>query len=126
MATLNGTVSMCRVVDGGATSSVKLAEVLFTASGTYDQSASAPIELLNVHTSIENSQRNGKSVTLLDCGSGPAALIGSDDYHCSSTVVNGNNLEFDLYKSSTNAEHANGALGTFNRPGSVFVAFSES
>jgi hypothetical protein len=126
MATVNGTISMVRIVDGGATSAVKIAEVLFTATGTYDQAATAPIEILLVDDAIEDSVRNGKTVTLLDCGSGPAGLIGSDEYHCSSTVINSSAVECDLYKTSTNTEHAGAALSTFYRPCSVFVAYKES
>ena len=80
----------------------------------------------DVDGEIEGRMRNGKTVTLRDCGSGPAALIGTTEYHCASTVVNSAALEFDLYATVAGTEHASATLGTFNRPGSIYVAYVES
>ena len=128
MATLNPTISMVRIVDGGATSAVRIAEVLFTVTGTYDRSASESLEVLAVPTAIQNSMRNGTTVTLQSASSGPAGLIGTDEYHCEGVVVSTADVHCTLFKSGTagGLEHADAAIGTFNRPCSLLVAFTEA
>lgn len=128
MATLNPTITQVSIVDGGATSAIRIARVLFTVTGTYDRSASESLEVLAVPTAIQNSMRNGKTVTLQSAGSGPAGLIGTQEYHCEGVVVSTADVHCTLFKSDIAAglEHADAAIGTFNRPCQLLVAFTEA
>jgi hypothetical protein len=125
MATLNGTIQDVSILTGEAVSGIQVAHVLYTVTGDYDQAASAPIEILLVSTAIEDSVRNGKTVTLVDACSGPAGLIGTTEYHQRNTVINTAAVECDLY-TAAGAEHAAATMGTVNRPLSFYVAYLES
>lgn len=112
-----------------AVSGLQTALVVFTPSGTYDQSASESIELINVDEGIEDSRRNGKTVTLVDAVgfqaaplySTPgtqhvptAALVTGNDVHCTIFVLGGSE-----YTDAT-------ALPTYQQPMGVLVTFTEA
>ena len=128
MATLNPTIVSATIVDADAVSNIHIAHVLFTVTGTYDQSASESLEVLAVPTAIQNSLRNGKTVTLQSAGSGLAGLIGTQEYHCEDVVVSGTQINCTLFKSdiAAGAEHADAVIGTYNRPNSLYVAITQT
>lgn len=116
-------------VSSDTVSGIQTALLVFTPTGTYDQSATESIELINVDEGIEDSRRNGKTVTLVDAigfQAAPlyatpttehvptAALVTGDDVHCTIFVLGGS--EF------TDAT----ALPTYQAPMGVLVSFTEA
>lgn len=77
MAVTSGTVHSVAVLkDDALNDKLKVALVLFTMSGTYAQANNS--QLLAVPTLIQNSRRNGKTVTLVDAMLWQAARSAAD------------------------------------------------
>lgn len=123
-ANFNG---VCTVISDSV-SGLQTALLTFTPTGTYDQAASESIELLNVDEGIEDSRRNGKTVTLVDAVGAQAsplfstpgtkhvptaALVTGNDVHCTLFVLGG-------------VEVADGALPTYQQPMGILVTFTEA
>lgn len=125
-ANING---VCTLISD-AVSPLQTALLTFTPSGTYDQSASESIEITNVDQAIEQSRRNGKTVTLVDAVGAQAAPIAAtpgtkhvptavivsntNDVHCTIFVLGGSE-----YTDAT-------ALPTYSQPMGVLVTFTEA
>jgi hypothetical protein len=116
-------------VQSDAVSNLQAALVTFTPSGTYDQDASEPIELTNVDEAIEQSRRNGKTVTLVDAvGYQDAPLADTPGTrHVPTTVaVATNDVTCDIYVLGGSEYTDDTALPTYQRPMGVLVTFTEA
>lgn len=130
MAVVSGTVHMVTTIEryGGSVSTLQIAEVLFTVSGTYAQADDGILE--DVDALIEASRRNGKSVTLVDamCGhpatkaSDPSAILGLKTVAVSSADVTFEITNGDFSTEFTNAT----AVPAQARPFAILVSFTES
>ncbi len=103
MAVTSGTVHSVSVLKGdNMRDSIQVALVLFTMSGTYAQADDSILS--GVPTLIQNSRRNGKTVTIKDAmlwqaarrASNPGILLGAK-----TIAVSTNDLTFELTLSST-------------------------
>lgn len=127
-ATQSNFDGVCTVISDSV-SGLQTALLIFTPTGTYDQSATESIELLNVDEAIEGSRRNGKTVTLVDAVGAQAsplystpgtshvptaALVTGNDVHCTIFVLGGSE-----YTDAT-------ALPTYMQPLGVLVTFTEA
>lgn len=133
MAVTSGTVWSVQTVRSEHQDPVKIAEVLFTMAGTYAQADNS--QLLGVPTLIQNSQRNGKTVTIHDAmgaqqarkATDPALMMG-----IKTVAVAGANVTFEITESAVagvpdlSTELANGAIPTQECPFSMYVVFTEA
>jgi hypothetical protein len=119
--------TQARTVQAGAYSKVQIAEIFVTPSGTYDQAASESIEITNAKSAIENSRRNGKTVTLTGAMGGQSAydVSGAKHYEFRTAVVNSGTLDCTIFEVG-GSELADGAVPTLNQPMSVIVRFTEA
>lgn len=119
-------VSQATTVNSGSTGKVQVAEIFVTPTGTYDQSASESIEITNADQAIENSRRNGKSVTLISACTGQSATAAGSTHYCFQTaVVSSTTVEATIFEVG-GSELANGAIPALDGPLSVLVAFTEA
>lgn len=103
------------------------AEVFFTMSGTYDQSANS--SLVGVPTLIQNSRRNGKTVTMNGVMGGQPASKASapDSMMATKTVaISSADVTFELTDGDFSTELAAAAIPAQSRPFSIVVAFTEA
>lgn len=131
MAVTNGTikeVSTLRadiMTPSGA--AVQWAFVVFTMSGTYAQGDNSSV--LAIPTAIQNSRRNGKTVTLRDAMLGQAATKASDPtafMSLKTVAVSTNDVTFEITDADHTTELANGAIPDQERPFGLLVAFTEA
>jgi hypothetical protein len=111
----------------GAVDGMWSAMVLWTVSGTYDASATAPIEVLAAAAAIEASLRNGRTVTLVDAMRGQRASKASDASLFMSTanvVLSSGRLEMDITDEDETTEIADAALPAQDRPFGTLVRFT--
>jgi hypothetical protein len=122
-----GTTQARTLQAGGAYSKVNVAEIFVTPSGTYDQAASESIEITNAKSAIENSRRNGKTVTLVSAMGGQSAydVSGAKHYEFRTAVVNSGTLDCTIFEVG-GSELADGAIPTLNQTMSVIVKFTEA
>lgn len=116
-----------RTLQAGAVSKVQVAEIYASPSGTYDQAASESIELTNAAKAIENSRRNGKTVTLVSAMGGQSAYdaVGAKHYEFRTAVINSGTLDCTVFEVG-GSEMADGAVPVLNQPMSVIVRFTEA
>lgn len=127
MAITNGAGFSVDTLKGPSLSRLQVAEVLFTATGTYDNTAHAT--LLAVPTLIQNSRNNGKTVTLVGamCGTPatnlatPTTILG-----LSSVAVSGANVTFNITTGDFTTELGNITIPTQDRPFMLLVSFTET
>jgi hypothetical protein len=130
MATVSGTVHTVNTMDGygGSVSSLQVAQVLFTVSGTYAQADNGILS--GVDALIEGSRRNGKTVTLVDamCGhpatkaSDPAAILG-----LKTVAVSTNDVTFEITNGDFSTEFTDAtAVPDQARPFAILVSFTEA
>lgn len=131
MAVVNGTIKEVSTIQADwmspAGSAVQIARVLFTLSGTYAQGDDGAV--LAIPTAIQNSRRNGKTVTLRGVMLGQAATKASDPsvYMSLKTVAfSGANASFEVTDTDHSTELANGAVPDQERPFALLVAFTEA
>lgn len=126
MATLEGTVHSVHTLKSDAVGKVQLAEVLFTVTGTYVQADNAT--LLGVADLIEDSRRNGKTVTMIGVAPSQAATSTDGDVLSLKTVaIDTTAVDFEITLNSPTTEFTNStALPTLSRPFGIVVAFEES
>jgi hypothetical protein len=93
-----------------------------TFTGTYAQADDASITSLT--TTISTRMHSGKTVVLLDaCGAAPGDEAGTA-IGAMGTSVSGSTLTCTLTDGTLAAEHANAALGSFNRGVCFFVMYT--
>jgi hypothetical protein len=119
--------TQARTIQAGACSAVQIAEIYVTPTGTYDQSASESIEITNAASAIQNSRRNGKTVTLVEAMGGQSAYdaAGGVHYEFRTAVVNSTTLDCTIFEVG-GSEMAGAAIPTLNQPLSVLVRFTEA
>ena len=138
MAVVSGTITSVMTVKADRDETpLQVALVLFTLSGTYAQADNA--QLLAVDAAIQNSRRNGKTVTLLDAMLvQPAADAGNATTGglllCAKTIaISGSNITFEVTESATagtvdiSTEFADAtALPAQGWPFGFYVSFTEA
>lgn len=131
MAVVTATVHSVQTLKAdyiGSGTPVQVAEVLFTASGTYAQADNGI--LTGVAALIQNSRRNGKTVNLLGVMASQFASQATDQtkYLGLKTVaISTADVTFEITDNSTTAEFADAtALTAQDRPFAIAVAFYES
>jgi hypothetical protein len=132
MAVVTGVIESVEIVRApGVTSSIGLAQVLFSLSGTYAQADDGIIE--DVDGAIQNAQQNGKTVTMLGASPGQhsynattgvavgvgACAISSDDVTFPVTLSTTKNAVTTEFTNAT-------ALPSLSQPLGIFVSFVES
>lgn len=129
MAAVVGTVHSVRTLEGGAWDpNYQLAEILFTipTTETYVQNDNGT--LANVATLIQNSRRNGMTVTMRAAMAGRPATKASGNtiLTLTSVAIDTNDVDFVINDGDWSTELAAGAVPDQNRPFSILVAFTEA
>ena len=129
MAVTSGTVHSVDTLMSDSVDSLQVARVLFTmsSSDTYAQADNS--KLASVATLIQNSRRNGKTVTLVDVMRGQHATKSSDPtaiMSLSTVAISTADVTFALTDGDETTELANGAIPAQERPFSILVAFTEA
>jgi len=120
--------SQAATVISNAVSALQAAVVYVSPTGTYDTGAAPSVDVTNVDQAIENSRRNGKTVTLVSACAAQAGYDATNDKHWAFSVaaVAGNDVECEIHEVA-GAEYANGvALPTFSTPLGIYVTFTEA
>lgn len=128
MAVVSGTVHSVRTMESGAWDpDYQLAEVLFTVSGTYAQADNAI--LAGVPTLIQNSRRNGKTVTMRAVMAGRPATRADTNANLTvkGAAISTNDVTFEVALANWSTEFTDAtAVPSQNRPFSILVAFTEA
>jgi hypothetical protein len=120
-------VAQAHTIQGDVLGSMQIAEITFELSGTYDRSATESVEITGIATCIQNSRRNGKTVTLKGAMPGHSTFDTSGvEHRWMTAILNSTTVDATLYDCGTAAEQADEALPTFVQPMSVYVSFIES
>ena len=121
-------VAQARTIQDRVTGNTQIAEITFELSGTYDRDASESVEVTGIATCIQNSRRNGKTVTLTGAMPGQSTFgTTGNEYRWYTAVLNSTTVDATLYDVTNAAEYADDtALPTFVQPMSVYVSFIES
>src|SRR6185369_181131 len=131
MALTSGTVYSVETLRPNITDPYQVAHILFTMSGTYDQSANS--SLVGVAALIQNSRRNGKTVTLVNCMPGQLARKDSNPalYMGLKTVaISSADITFEITESATagtpdfSTELAAAAIPLQSQPFGLLVGFT--
>lgn len=119
-------VAQAVTIKSDAYSKVQVAEVFVTPTGTYAQGATESIEVQNVATCIQNSRRNGKTVTLIAAMGGQSSPTSAGvHYHFKTAVLNSADIDCTIFEVG-GSEVANGAIPTLVGPMSFYVLFTEA
>jgi hypothetical protein len=127
MALTSGTVWSVDTLKSSSVSRLQVAEVLFTMSGTYDQASNS--SLVGVPTLIQNSRRNGKTVSLVAAMPGTPATKDSDPsafMGLKTVAISSNDITFELTDGDFTTELAAAAIPAQDRPFMLLVAFTEA
>jgi hypothetical protein len=133
MATLNGTVHSVETIKANDRDPLQFAAVLFTVAGTYVQADNA--QLVGVPTLIQNSRRNGKTVTMRSVGLWQPARKETDAtlFMALKTVaISSADVTFEVTESATagtidfSTELAAGAVPAQATPFGIIVGFTEA
>jgi hypothetical protein len=134
MAVVSGTVHSVETIRANALDPHQVAHVLFTVSGTYAQADNGILS--GVPTLIQNSRRNGKTVTIRDAmlyqparkSADPSLLMG-----LKTVAISTNDITFEITETATvntveyTTEHADAtAVPAQSTPFGLAVAFSEA
>ena len=134
MALTTGTIrSTCTVKPDRDETTLQAELVLFDITGTYDQSANSKI--LAVDAAIQNSRRNGKTVTLV------AAILWQPAFDTTTAglllgaktlAISGSDITFELTEGATpgvldvSTELAAAAIPNMGSPMGFLVTFTEA
>ncbi len=127
MAVTSGTIKNINTVKADAVTPLQCAEVLFTMTGTYNQSDDSILS--DVSGAIESARRNGKTVTLVDaCLSQPAneAASLSDILAAKTVAISTDDITFELTEGDYTTELTAAAIPAQNRPFGLLVSFTEA
>lgn len=133
MATLNGAVHSVETIRANNVDPLQHAAVYFTVGGTYVQADNA--NLLGVATLIQNSRRNGKTVTMRTVTlwqparkeSNPALFMA-----LKTVAISTNDVTFEITEGATagtidfSTELAAGAVPAQSVPFGILVGFTEA
>lgn len=127
MALTTGTVANIHTMEQTAWSGHFVAEVLFSMSGTYDTALNS--SLVGVPTLIQNSRRNGKTVTMRGVMAGRPALRDDTgaELPLKTVAISTNDVTFEI-TTDWSTEFTNATLipAHTTRPFSIFVIFTEA
>lgn len=119
-------VAQAVTIKSDAMSEVQVAEVFVTPTGTYAQGATESIEVQSVATCIQNSRRNGKTVTLIAAMGGQSSPTSAGvHYHFKTATLNSTDIDCTIFEVG-GSEVANGAIPTLAGPLSFYVLFTEA
>ena len=111
-------------------SGLQTALLTFTPTGTYDRDASESIEITNVDQAIEQSRRNGKTVTLVDAVGAQAAPVSAtpatSHVPTAASVQNTNDVHCTIFELGGSEYTDDTALPTYTQPMGVLVTFTEA
>lgn len=128
MAVVSGTVWSVHTTRSDAIHDLQEAEVLFTVSGTYVQAENGILS--GVPTLIQNSRRNGKTVTMrYVMASTPAqsAVTPTTILGLKTVAISSSDVTFEITDNDYSTEYANAtALPAQLRPFAIKVAFTEA
>ena len=126
MAVVSGTVANVHTMEGTAWSGHPVAEILFTVSGTYAQADNGI--LTGVATLIQNSRRNGKTVTMRSVMAGRPAVREDTgaELPLKTVAISTNDVTFEITTNwSTEFTDAT-AVPTQSRPFAIYVQYTEA
>lgn len=128
MAVVSGTVWSVQTLKTETVQDLQLAEVLFTVSGTYAQADNGILS--GVPTLIQNSRRNGATVTIRGATMSQLASKASDPsafMSLKTVAVSTNDVTFEITDASHTTELADAtAVPAQSRPFGIVVAFTEA
>ncbi|MGK3981321.1 hypothetical protein WMF38_57520 [Sorangium sp. So ce118] len=130
MAVVSGTVTNVTTLEGfaGSVQTLQVAQVLFTLSGTYAQADNGILS--SVNTAIQNSRRNGKTVTLVDAMCGWQARKATDPatfLALNTVAVSTNDITFQVTNNNFTSEFTDAtALPETSTPFCLLVSFTEA
>lgn len=127
MTAVAGAVHSVHTLKSDFNQRVQLAEILFTVSGTY--AAGDNGILTGVAALIQNSRRNGKTVTMVGVAPSQAASKESNpaSYMSLKTMaISSADITFEVTDASDTTEIADGAFPAQARPFGMVVAFTEA
>jgi hypothetical protein len=127
MALTTGTVHTVNTIQSDAVSPVQVAQVLFTISGTYDTSLNS--SLVGVPTLIQNSRRNGKTVTMVGAMVGNTASKASAPgtiMSLKTVAISSADVTFELTDGDHTTEMTGIAIPAQARPFALLIAFVET
>ncbi len=128
MGVLSATVHSVHTTRSDTLSTLQEAEVLFTVTGTYAQADDCILS--GVPTLIQNSRRNGKTVTMrYVMASTPAqsAVTPTTILGLTSVAISSSDITFGITDNDYSTEYANAtALPATLRPYALKVAFTEA
>lgn len=132
MATLEGTVTSVEVIKGNDRDPLMFAAVYFTIAGTYVQADDATI--LAVPTLIQNSRRNGKTVTMISAAMWQPARKASNGHLLtpSAVTIDSTAVDFGVVDQASatsiagSTELAAGAFPAQGVPFGLLIGFRES
>lgn len=128
MAVTSGTVHSVNIVEGHSWQDLQVAQVLFTMSGTYAQADDSILE--GVPTLIQNSRRNGKTVTMRGVMVGQPARRASAPgtiYGLKTVAISSSDVTFEITTSDYSTEFTNAtAIPEQSQPFGILVAFTEA
>lgn len=127
MAVLSATIQGVHTIKADAVTGLQIAEILFTITGTYVQADGAKVA--SVATEIQNSRRNGKSVTLVSTMLSQPGSKASDGtlMALSTPTISTADITFaDITDGDYTTELTAGAVPAMSRPFAIQVAFTEA
>ena len=126
MAAVTGTVHSVHTLKSDMVGPIQLAEVLFTVAGTYAQADNGI--LAGVAALIQNSRRNGKTVTMTGVAPAQAASTNTAGQYLGlkTVAISTADVTFEITDTHVSTELAAGAMPAQSRPFGIVVAFQES
>jgi hypothetical protein len=119
-------VAQAVTIKSDALSKVQVAEVFVTPTGTYAQGATESIEVQNVADAIQNSRRNGKTVTMIAAMGGQSSNTSAGvHYHFKTAVVNSADVDCTIFEVG-GSELGAVAIPAMAGPLSFYVLFTEA
>lgn len=130
MAVVSGTVTNVTTLEGyaGSVQTLQVAQVLFSLSGTYAQADNGIVS--GVNTAIQNSRRNGKTVTLVDAMCGWQARKAADPatfLALKTVAVSTNDVTFEVTNNDFSTEFTDAtAIPSMSTDFCILVSFTEA
>jgi hypothetical protein len=127
MAVVNGTLPEVDTLVSDSVGPLQLARINFTMSGTYAQADNGA--LVGVPTLIQNSRRNGKTVTMVYVMGGQPATKASDPtaiMGLKTVAISSADVTFELTDGDYTTELASAAVPAQARPFQILVGFTEA
>lgn len=127
MAVVSGTVHSVDTLVSSAVGPIQVARVQFTLSGTYAQADNGILS--GVPTLIQNSRRNGKTVTMRGVMQGQSTTKAADGaiMGLKTVAISSSDVTFEVTNTDHSTEFTDAtALPSVNRPFEILVSFTEA